>query len=84
MNAKIERISKEIEKIKGKIDEWQSKVQELEKQKTEMENAEIVEAVRGTNVSLADLAAILKKVSTEALNQFDLNPESTATNKEEI
>ncbi len=61
MNAKIERVNNEIEKTKGKISEFQSKLRELERQKTELENAEIVEAVRGMDISLADLAAMLKK-----------------------
>ena len=60
MNAKIERINKEIDKTKGKISEQQARLRELEKQKTELENLEIVEAVRGMNISFADLAALLK------------------------
>ena len=59
MNPKIERVSKEIEKTKGKISEWQARLRELEKQKTELENTEIVETVRGMDISLADLAAML-------------------------
>jgi seryl-tRNA synthetase len=61
MNAKIERINSEIDKTKGKISEFGAKLRELEKQKTELENAEIVEAVRGMDISLADLASMLKK-----------------------
>ena len=61
MSAKVERICNEIEKTKGKISEFQAKLRELEKQKTELENMEIVEAVRGMDISIADLAAILKK-----------------------
>lgn len=60
MNAKIERIIKEIDKAKDKISEFQSKLRELEKQKTELENMEIVEAVRGMDIPLGDLPAILK------------------------
>ena len=59
MNTKIERVNNEIEKAKGKISELQVKLRDLEKQKTELENAEIVEAVRGMDISLAELAAML-------------------------
>jgi len=64
MSAKSQRVSNEIEKTKVKISELQAKLRELEKQKTELENAEIVEAVRGMDISLSDLAALLKKAPT--------------------
>ena len=60
MNAKIERVSKDIEKAKGKISEFQARLRELEKQKTELENTEIVDVVRGMNITITDLAALLK------------------------
>jgi len=61
LSAKTERIKNEIEKTKAKISELQARLRELDKQKTELENAEIVDAVRGMDISLADLAAMLKK-----------------------
>ena len=60
MNAKIERVCKEIDKTKGKINEQQARLRELEKQKTELENIEIVDVVRGMNISFTDLAELLK------------------------
>lgn len=60
MNAKIQRVMNEIEKTKGKISEFQARLRDLEKQKTELENMEIVSAVRGMDISLADLADMLK------------------------
>jgi len=57
----MERINNEIEKIKAKTGELQARLRELEKQKTELENAEIVDVVRGTDISLSDLAAMLKQ-----------------------
>jgi len=63
MNAKIERVSNEIEKTKAKISGFQEKLRELEKQKTELENIEIVDAVRGIDVSIDDLAAMLKRIN---------------------
>jgi hypothetical protein len=60
MNAKIERVCKEIEKTRVKINDQQTRLRELEKQKTELENTEIVDVVRGMNISFADLAELLK------------------------
>ena len=60
MNAKIERVSKDIEKTKGKISEFQTRLRELEKQRMELENTEIVDVVRGMNITITDLAALLK------------------------
>jgi len=61
LNARIQKINSDIEKTKTKISEFQAKLRELEKQKTELENMDIINAVRGSDISLADLAAILKK-----------------------
>lgn len=60
MNAKIERVNKDIDKTKEKINEFQARLRDLEKQKTELENIEIVEAVRGMDVPLDNLPAVLK------------------------
>ena len=65
MSAKIERINKEIDKTKGKISDQQARLRELEKQRTELENLEIVEAVRGMNISFADLAALLQSAKQQ-------------------
>ena len=64
MNPKIERTNKEIDKTAEKISELQAKLKELERQKTELENSEIVDTVRGMDISLADLAAFLKVANT--------------------
>ncbi len=84
MNAKIERVSKEIDKTKEKISEFQAKLRELEKQKTEFENMEIVEAVRGMDISLADLATLLKAAKTDGTASGQLGPKSTNEEQEEI
>ena len=60
MSAKIARVMNEIDKTKGKISEFQSKLRELEKQKTELENLQIVDVVRGMDISFTDLAEMLK------------------------
>lgn len=87
MNAKIERVSKDIQKTKEKINEFQTKLQELEKQKTELENLEIVDAVRGMDISLTDLADLLKVAKAGGTTSGQLGPKSAVaaqTEKEEI
>ena len=75
MNTKIERVCKEIDKTKGKISEQQTRLRELEKQKTELENIEIVDAVRGMDISFADLAELLKSAR---VTSGQVGPKSTA------
>lgn len=80
MNAKIERVNKDIDKTREKINEFQTRLRELEKQKTELENTEIVEAVRGTDISLNDLPAVLKALREQNRALFtsgQLGPKST-------
>lgn len=83
MNAKIERIGKEIQKTKDKISEFQTRLRELEKQKTELENLEIVDAVRGMDISLADLATMLKTAKTGGATSGQLGPKFTAPTQTE-
>lgn len=64
MNPKIERVCKDIDKTRSKIGELQARLRELESQRTELENTEIVETVRGMDISLADLAALLRAART--------------------
>ena len=79
MNAKIDRVSKDIQKTKEKISEFQTRLRELEKQKTELENMEIVEAVRGMDISFADLAALLKTVKTGGATSGQVGPKLDET-----
>ena len=74
LNAKIERVDKDIQKTKDKLSEFQTRLRELEKQKTELENMEIVEAVRGMDISLADLAAIIKTTKTGGVTSGQVGP----------
>lgn len=76
MNTKIERVSKDIQKTKDKINEFQTKLRELEKQKTELENMEIVDAVRGMDISLPDLAALLKAAKSGSVTSSQVGPKS--------
>ena len=81
MNAKIERVSKDIDKTKDKISEFQTKLRELEKQKTELENMEIVDAVRGMDISLVDLAALLKAAKSGDATSGQVGPKLEAPAK---
>ncbi len=81
MNAKIERVSKDIDKTKDKISEFQTKLRELEKQKTELENMEIVDAVRGMDISLTDLAALRKAAKSGGATSGQVGPKSEAPAK---
>lgn len=78
MNVKIERVSKDIQKTKDKINEFQTKLRELEKQKTELENMEIVDAVRGMDISLVDLAALLKAAKSGGATSGQVGPKLEA------
>ena len=78
MNAKIERVSRDIQKTKEKISEFQTRLRELEKQKMELENIEIVDAVRGMDISLTDLAAMLKSAKAGGATSGQLGPKLTA------
>ena len=79
MNPKIERVCKDIDKTKSKISELQARLRDLESQKTELENTEIVETVRGMDVSLSELAALLRAAHATS---GQLGPKSETTNKE--
>ena len=78
MNAKIERVCKEIDNTKGKINEQQARLRELEKQKTELENVEIVDTVRGMDISFSDLAELLKAARATS---GQVGPKSAAVGK---
>jgi len=83
LNAKIERVGKDIQKTKDKISELQARLRELEKQKTELENMKIVDAVRGMDISLSDLATLLKAAKAGGVTSGQLAPKLEAlTNNE--
>ena len=51
-----------MEKTRDKIGVLQARLRDLEKQKTELENTEIISAVRGMDISLTELADMLKQL----------------------
>ena len=62
MNTKLQRVHREIDKTKDKITILQGKMRELE-------NLEIVDTVRGLNISLTDLGNLLKTKQNGGFNQ---------------
>lgn len=77
MNAKIQRVMKEMEKTRDKIGVLQARLRDLEKQKTELENTEIISAVRGMDISMTELADMLKAASGQ------VGPNMTVQKKED-
>ena len=63
---KLERIEKDIEKTKGKIAELQKQLRELEATKTEQENLQIVQLVRGLNMTPQEVAAFVRGGAVQA------------------
>lgn len=57
---KIDKITNEIAKTREKITDLQTKLRDLERQKTEQENNEIVELIRGVDVTPRELAAFIE------------------------
>ena len=63
---KLERIEKDIEKTKGKIAALQNQLRELEAAKTEHENLQIVQLVRGLNMTPQEFAAFVRGGALQA------------------
>mgnify|MGYP003278850262 FL=1 len=56
---KLDRIEKDIEKTKDKIAALQKQLRELEAAKTEQENLQIIQLVRGLNMTPQEFAAFV-------------------------
>ena len=63
---KLERIEKDIEKTKGKIAALQNQLRELEAAKTEQESLQIVQLVRGLNMTPQEFAAFVRGGALQA------------------
>ena len=63
---KLERIEKDIEKTKGKIAALQNQLRKLEAAKTEQENLQIVQLVRGLNMTPQEFAAFVRGGALQA------------------
>lgn len=63
---KLDRIERDIEKTKIKIAELQKQLRELEAAKTEQENLQIVQLVRGLNMTPQEFAAFVRGGALQA------------------
>ena len=63
---KLDRIEKDIVKTKTKIAELQKQLRELEAAKTEQENLQIVQLVRGLNMTPQEFAAFVRGGALQA------------------
>ena len=63
---KLDRIERDIEKTKNKIAELQKQLRELEAAKTEQENLQIVQLVRGLNMTPEEFAAFVRGGALQA------------------
>ena len=63
---KLDRIEKDIEKTKAKIAELQKQLRELEAAKTEQENLQIIQLVRGLNMTPQEFAAFVRGGALQA------------------
>mgnify|MGYP000059518409 CR=1 FL=1 len=63
---KLDRIERDIQKTKTKIAELQKQLRELEAAKTEQENLQIVQLVRGLNMTSEEFAAFVRSGALQA------------------
>ena len=66
MANKLDRIEKDIEKTKAQIAELQKQLRELEAAKTEQENVQIIQLVRGLNMTPQEFAAFVRGGALQA------------------
>ena len=63
---KLDRIEKDIEKTKDQIAALQKQLRELEAAKTEQENLQIIQLVRGLNMTPQEFAAFVRGGALQA------------------
>ena len=66
MAKRLSRIERDIERLKEKISEYQQQLKELEAAKTEQENLQIVQLVRGLNMTPEEFAAFVRGGALQA------------------
>ena len=64
--SRTAKVQAEIEKARAKLAEQQTRLKELEAKRTELENSEIVDIVRGLQIPLDELAALLHSIKSSA------------------
>lgn len=80
--SKSAKIQAEMEKVKAKISDQQAKLKELEQKHREAQNEEIVDIVRGMNISLDELPGLLQTMKARTLGQSV--PKSEAPEEEDM
>lgn len=80
---KIDKIVAEIDRKKAKITELQADIRDLEQKKTEQENLEIVGLVRGVDLPLEELAAMLQAFRNQGGRTPDFMKRKEAPTDEE-
>ena len=82
---KLDRIERDIQKTKTKIAELQKQLRELEAAKTEQENLQIVQLVRGLNMTPEEFAAFVRGGALQAppAPQPDFEQDEQEDNAEE-
>ena len=82
---KLDRIERDIQKTKTKIAELQKQLRELEAAKTEQENLQIVQLVRGLNMTPEEFAAFVRggALQTPPAPQPDFEQDEQEDNADE-
>ena len=78
MAKRLSRIERDIERLKEKISEYQQQLKELEAAKTEQENLQIVQLVRGLNMTPQEFAAFVRGGALQAAPIPDFEQEDSA------
>lgn len=76
---KIAKITAEIEQIEKNIAESNKKLAELRKAKLEAENAEIISLVRGSTLSVDDIAELIADFANNTKTNTSVSEKSTNT-----
>ena len=78
MANKLDRIERDIQKTKTKIAELQKQLRELEAAKTGQENLQIIQLVRGLNMTPEEFAGCLRGGALQPAPQPDFEQEGNA------
>lgn len=64
MGVRLEKIGTELEKARKKREEWDEKVKDLERRYRDEENTEIHDMVHAANMTLEQLAELIRMAQT--------------------
>lgn len=69
-DERILKIQDEWERLRRKVSAYQTRMRELERKKTELENMNIVQVVRGIEVSPEELKEVMLMLRNKKRNAF--------------